>query len=665
MSVTRPIKRLLVANRGEIAVRILQATRETSPSIETYALYTEDDPSHCDIGRPHHALQINPEGYLDIEALVKLVQQHGIDAVHPGYGFLSESAEFARRMQDVGVLVIGPGWEILEQTGDKLRAKQLAMENDVPVLPTLEFNLAGQESPHSSNTGHIKTFAQKVGYPVMIKAVDGGGGRGIRLVRGDNELESAVRASTAESPSQTIFMEKAAVNWFHHIEIQIIGDGTDVQHLWERDCSVQRRFQKVVEFAPSVIRNQHRELIARVADTAVRMMKAIRYVSLGTVEFLVNERLGEFYFLEINPRIQVEHTITESITGVDLVQAQLLIAQGCSLAQLGLGTSPEPRGHSIQLRLCSEDPRTNFSLSVGKVTEFSVPTGNGVRIDTHVDMSGLSPVVVGAKFDNLLAKIIVTGSLGWEVTVLKARRVLADTRISGVKTNLDLLRGVIGQDDFLNGSTGTQWLEKNLEQAVQLGDDISRSLQTSSQTSPSRSFGAPSIPQSNLLFRPGDAWSITLDPLNNPHRAQPQQQQQQQQQKHHLTLTRILKNDFPASLSAEISYTTTSSSKHYVMTLSTTNTSASALTSSHRRGDPRNPQHIILPLSGKLIEVLVSAGDVVRENQVVAFVKQMKMEIEVRSGKGGKVGWVFEFDGEEDLAEGVLLVELVELKGKL
>ncbi|KAL4806099.1 hypothetical protein BDV18DRAFT_122263 [Aspergillus unguis] len=651
----RPIQRLLVANRGEIAVRILQATREACPSIETFALYTEDDRSHCDIGLPHHALQISSDGYLKIETLVQLVQRHAIDAIHPGYGFLSESADFSKRMQDVGVMVIGPGWEALDRTGDKLRAKQLATENNVPVLPTLECNLGtSNTSRPSADIDQIKQFAHNVGYPIMIKAVDGGGGRGIRLVHGDSELESAVRASTAESPSQTIFVEKAAINGFHHIEIQVIGDGKDVQHLWERDCSVQRRFQKIVEFAPSIIREQNQELIKKVADAAVRLMKAIRYRSLGTVEFLVNEQLGEFYFLEINPRIQVEHTITEAITGVDLVQAQLLVAQGQSLAQLGLDTCPQPRGYSIQLRLCAEDPLAKFALSVGKVTEFSAPTGNGVRVDTHVDMTGISPVVVGTNFDNMLAKIIVTGSLSWQATVLKARRVLADTRISGVKTNLVLLRGILAQEDFLRGKIDTQWLENHLDTAVQVGDSTSRSLHTSQAP---RQSGAPSIPQSNILFRPGSSWSITLDPLGHS----------DEQQKHHLQLKRVLQNDFPASISAEVEYTTPSSATAYTMKVESTNTTASALTSSHRRGDPRNSRHIVLPLSGKLIEVLVAPGDLVEENQVVAFVKQMKMELEVRSPRKGRAEWVYEMEEEEeDVAEGILLVELEEeLRGKL
>ncbi|KAL2826452.1 hypothetical protein BDW59DRAFT_179568 [Aspergillus cavernicola] len=656
MSLTRPIQRLLVANRGEIAVRILQATREVCPSIETFALYTENDRSHCDIGRPGQTLQIGPDDYLDIELLLRLVQQHAIDAIHPGYGFLSESAEFSKHMQDAGVMVIGPGWEILDRTGDKLRAKQLAMENNVPVLPTLECSLAMSDGSRPlADLEQIKAFAHNIKYPIVIKAVDGGGGRGIRLVHGPDDLESAVRASTAESPSQTVFVEKAAVEGFHHLEIQIVGDGTEVQHLGERDCSVQRRFQKVVEIAPSLIRNRNERFVKEVADAALRITKAIRYRSLGTVEFLVNEQLNEFYFLEINPRIQVEHTITEVITGVDLVQAQLLIAQGYSLDQLGLDTSPHARGHSIQLRLCAEDPRTNFALSVGKVTEFSVPTGNGVRIDTHVDMASLNSVVVGAQFDNLLAKIIVSGSFSWEATVLKAQRVLADTMISGVKTNLDLLRGIVGHEDFLNGWIDTQWLERHLDQAVQLGANISLSLQIPAQGS--RPSGAPSMSSSNLLFRPGDSWSITLEPLNND---------DQGETKHHLRLTRVLQNDFPSSISAEAEYTTASSATPYRMKLETTNTTASAMVSSHRRGDPRNPRHIVLPLSGRLIEVLVSPGDVVEENQVVAFVKQMKMELEVRSPRTGRAQWVYEMEEEEDVADGILLVELEEeLRGKL
>ena len=652
----------------------MHAARELSPEIETFGLYTRDDRSHCDLGRPHHALQIpSPAAYLDIGLLIDLVRQHSIDAIHPGYGFLSESPDFAHRMwHEAGAVVIGPGWEALAQTADKLQAKQVAEQCGVPVLKAM--------TKPTADIQEISGFARQVGYPVMIKAVDGGGGRGIRLVREEGELGNAVDRAVGESPSHSVFVEKAAVDEFHHVEIQVIGDGTgQVRHLWERDCSVQRRFQKIVECAPALVSD--RSLVSKVIAAALRIASQINYLSLGTFEFLVSERRSEFYFLEINPRLQVEHTITECITGVDLVQSQLLLAQGHALHQLGLGdeASPKadpPRGsYSIQFRLCAEDPANNFSLSIGKVTEFSVPSGNGVRVDTNVKTTGSSPVVVGADFDNLLAKIIVTAST-WEATVRKAQRVLADSRISGVKTNIDLLRGIAAHEAFLAGQVDTQWLGANLEHNLALGESISRSIRNSNADSsaPStQSLSQQSMPASNLLFRRGDAWSITLEPL------QKNTSDQQQKSTHHLQLSRVLRNEFPSSLTAEIEYTTPSSQSAipYKLQLATTNTAASALvSSSHRQGDLNNPAHIVLPLAGKLIEILVAEGDEVAENQVVAFVKQMKMELEVRCPRAGRVKWVYEMeDEEEDVAEGMLLAELegsadgekgrVEMKGKL
>ena len=568
---------------------------------------------------------------------------------------------------EAGAVVIGPGWENLARTGDKLQAKQLAEQCGVPVLKAI--------NKPTSDLQQIRGFARQVGYPVMIKAVDGGGGRGIRLVREDSELANAVDRAIGESPSRSVFIEKAAVDGFHHVEIQVIGDGTgQVRHLWERDCSVQRRFQKFVECAPALVDN--RALVSEVISSALKIASQIKYLSLGTFEFLVSEKRSEFYFLEINPRLQVEHTITECITGADLVQSQLRLAQGCSLDQLGLGNEPNatanPPGQlfSIQLRLCAEDPRNNFSLSIGKVTQFNVPSGHGIRLDTNVDASGSSPVVVGSHFDNLLAKIIVTAS-GWEATVRKAQRVLADSKISGVKTNIDLLRGIVAHEDFVAGRVDTQWLGAKLEQVLSLGESVSASLihDVTSSATGAQSVSQQSLPSSNLLFRKGDAWSITLEPL------QKDASTQQDKISHHLQLSRILRNEFPSSLAAEIEYTTPSSQSAipYRLQLVATNTAASALvSSSHRRGEMNNPRHIILPLSGKLIEVLVSEGEEVAENQVVAFVKQMKMELEVRSPRSGRAKWVYEMeDDEEDVAEGMLLVELdedkgrVELKGKL
>lgn len=633
------MKKLLVANRGEIAVRILHAARELSPPVQTVALSTPNDTSHCLLGHPDQTIALpSAASYLDISLLAQICQKHAIDAVHPGYGFLSESPEFARRMHQIGVTVIGPGAEILEQTGDKLQAKALATSCSVPVLPS-----------HSAQSlDEIRAFVEKVGYPVMIKAVDGGGGRGIRLIHQHqaSELGSLVARARSESPSQTVFVEKAAVDGFHHVEVQVLGDGTGtVHHLHERDCSVQRRFQKIVECAPSLL---DRSIIEKVSEAALRIARTIRYRSLGTFEFLVNESTSDFYFLEINPRLQVEHTVTEAVTGVDLVQAQLRLARGESLQQILAECAPTPSARSIQLRLCAEDPSANFALSIGKITDFFVPSGHGVRVDTHLS----PPVTVASDFDNLVAKIIVTAS-SWEAAVRKARRVLGGTRIQGVPTNLPLLRGIVSSADFLAGRVDTQWLEKHLPAVLGMGERISASLASVHQPS----HRAVQLPTSSLLlFRRGDAWSISLSPLG-PSRTS----QEEAETRHHLRLTRVLRNDFPSSLTAEIEYTTPSASIPYTLHLAAAgaNTAASALVSGHRRGDPSNPRHIVLPLSGKLIEVLVQPGETIAQDQVVAFVKQMKMELEVRSPRAGHVTWVFEgSDGEEDVVEGMLLVEL-------
>ncbi|KAJ5089154.1 hypothetical protein N7532_007838 [Penicillium argentinense] len=652
---SRRFKRLLVANRGEIAVRILNAARELPVPVETIALYTEDDRSHCDIGRPTFQVQLpSASSYLDSSVIIDLASKFQPDAVHPGYGFLSESAEFAQRWAGKGVMVIGPGPENLSRTGDKLQAKLLARQCGVPVLEAMR--------QPTSNVDEARAFARQVGFPVMIKAVDGGGGRGIRLVHEEHELDNSIQRAIGESPSRTVFVEKAAVDGFHHVEVQVIGDGTgQVQHFWERDCSVQRRFQKVVECAPALMND--RRLVSKVIDAALRMASEIRYRSLGTFEFLVSEHKGEFYFLEINPRLQVEHTITESITGIDLVQTQLLLAQGWTFEELGLGSkfnarATPPKIFSIQLRLCAEDPSNNFALSIGKVTEFFVPSGNGIRVDTHIDSSGTSPLVVGSNFDNLLAKIIVTAS-SWEATVRKAQRVLADSRISGVKTNINLLRGIVSNPDFLTGRVDTQWLSLKLDEVYRHGELMEageRAERLISSTAFQQSMSQSGLPTSNLLFRKGDAWSISLESLEKGKASE--------KVSHHMRLSRVLRNDFPTSLSAEIEYTTPTSQTPipYRMQLDTTSTAASALVSStHRRGDPKNPRHIVLPLSGKLIEILVSDGEAVAENQVLAFVKQMKMELEVRSPRAGTVKWVYQMEeDEEDVAEGMLLVELDE-----
>ncbi|OQV02764.1 Carbamoyl-phosphate synthase L chain, ATP binding domain-containing protein [Cladophialophora immunda] len=631
----RPISRILVANRGEIAIRILQSCHELPQPPTTFAIYTDNDSTHISLGRPRHAIKAahGPASYMNIDYLIGLVKENQIDAVHPGYGFLSESAEFSRRMWvEAGCVVVGPGWEVLERTGDKLMAKALAAECDVPVLKAMERPTGSVED--------VRRFAASVGYPLMIKAVDGGGGRGIRLVQGQDSLDNAVQRCVAESPSRLVFAEQAAVDGYKHIEVQIVGDGRGgVKHLWERDCSVQRRFQKIVEVAPAPVQN--RRVIAQVIDSAVRMATKLKYLGLGTWEYLVNVEQMKFFFLEINPRLQVEHTITECITGVDLVKEQLLLAQGLQrAADIRLGEWREadkaPPAASIQLRLCAEDPLSGFSLSIGKVSDIQFPSGNGIRVDSHLSRGG----VVGSDFDNMMAKIIVTAAT-WEECVVKAQRALEETKVLGVKTNLNLLKAILTDRTFAAGNADTSWLEQNLDHLVPSGEQL----------------GAVSsaVGGASTLFRKGDAWTLVLEnPAEKPSSVKPPA--------HHLAISRVTRNEFPTALIADISYTVPGSKpRSYKMTLNSTTSSADAAASTHRRGDPSKKNHIVLPMSGKLVEVLVDVGDEVRENEVIAFVKQMKMELEVRSPRAGRVKWVIEMENEEegdDVAEGVLLVEL-------
>jgi pyruvate carboxylase len=635
----------LTIYRGEIAVRILSSARELD--IETYTLYSPGDTSH----RLHstHSISIpSASTYLDIPSLIALVKSNNIDAIHPGYGFLTESAEFAQRLwTEANAVVIGPGWVTLARTGDKLAARQLAEESAVPVLP-------GVHTP-TNNIEDIRRFATQVGFPIIIKAVDGGGGRGIRIVREEADLAGLMERALRESPQGQVFAEKAAIDGFRHVEVQIVGDGHgNVRHLWERECSVQRRFQKVVEFAPSSIKN--RELVGRVIEAAIRMAKRVDYLSLGTFEFLVHSAKPEFYFLEVNPRLQVEHTITESLCpGLDLVKVQLQVAMGQSLANLLSHTPQDPRIppplNSIQLRITSEDASANWSLSVGKISSFTLPAGNGVRADTHV----LPGLVVKTDFDSLLAKIIVTTS-SWEDMIAKAKRALEDTSIEGVTTSLVALRGIIFHPDFMAQNCDTQWLEKTLPQVLEAGKTLTAALPKSAASSTSSSAVGFSAASSGVPFRKGDAWSISLSPEGAEGQTLPS----------HLHLTKVLRNEFPTSLSATILYTPPSGTPQpYTIALTSTTVSAELLTSAsnHRRGDPSNPNHVIIPFPGQLVDIMVDVGDVIAKNDIVAVVKQMKMELEIRASRAGVVSWVYEGDEGDEVSDGVLMVEVVEEEG--
>ncbi|KAI0418257.1 PycA protein [Xylaria grammica] len=647
----RPIKRLLVANRGEIAKRVIDCARELS--IETFALTTSGDTSHA-LGASHVLSIPSATSYMDISALVKIVKQHAIDAVHPGYGFLSESADFTRRMwNEAGAVVIGPGWDILSKTGDKLAAKLLAQQCGVPTLSAMDKPTATVEE--------ARRFAEKIGFPIMLKAVDGGGGKGIRLVRQESDLESATKRAIAESPSRQIFVEKAAVDGFRHIEVQIIGDGSgQVRHLWERECSIQRRYQKIVELAPSTISD--RQFIGKIIEAAMRMAQQIRYLSLGTFEFLANADRGEFFFLEVNPRLQVEHTVTECIAPVDLVRIQLEIAQGAKLAETELRhVSPDatqvPKLKSIQLRLTAENVQKDWTLSIGRVEAFSLPTGHGVRVDTHLDHR--QTTVVGADFDSLLAKIIITGE-SQQVVLSKCRRALEDTRIKGVKTNLDILRAIVAHEDFERLLCDTSWLETHMDSLLALGFEISRSITQREETFPFAKEEEQSLASltntsnSAVMLRKGDAWALKLTSPS----------QGAAEETHHIKLTRVIRNEFPSSFKADIEYSHPHFQGPKAFTLQATNTNASSTSimaaGKHRRGDVNNPLHVVVPFPGKLVELEVDEGDEIRPGQVVCVVQQMKMELEIRANRGGRVKWVTDAPDGEDIAEGTLVAELEE-----
>ena len=362
--------------------------------------------------------------------------------------------------------------------------------------------------------------------------------------------------------------------------------------------------------------------------------------------------------MEVNPRLQVEHTITESIaSGIDLVRIQLELAQGFNISRTlssNFSGNPEqpPALKSLQLRVTAEDVSHDWSLSVGKISAFRFPSGNGVRVDSHLLPS--QSTVIGTDFDSLIAKIIITAPT-WEMVVQKAKRALADTYIEGVKTSLDILRGIVASKAFAEQECDTQWLESNLPSCLESGNQIGQVSRQNKGTATNSATSAVAA-ASNVLFRKGDAWSISLTPETSSG------SETAQAIPSHLQLTKVLRNEFPTSLSASILYSSAASPTptSYTLNLSTTTSSFGSISNAatHRRGDPGNQNHVVLPFSGKLMELLFDVGDEVRKGDCVAVVRQMKMELEIRASKGGKIIWIYEGEIEEDVGEGVLLAEI-------
>jgi acetyl-CoA carboxylase, biotin carboxylase subunit len=442
--------KVLVANRGEIAVRVIRACHELG--VKTVAVYSEADARAPHVREADEAILIGPppssESYLRGERIIEAAKLTGAEAIHPGYGFLSEREWFARAVREAGIVWIGPPAEAIAAMGTKTSARTLATANGVPVVPGTTEPLA--------NAKEAEKIAKKFGYPVLLKAAAGGGGKGMRVVSGAKEMAGALEAARREAKNafgdDAVYLEKFVAQP-RHVEIQILADahGT-ILSLGERECSVQRRHQKMIEEAPSVAVSP--ALRKKMGETAVRAARAAGYVNAGTCEFLL-DKTGEFYFLEMNTRLQVEHPVTELVTGIDLVQWQLRIAAGEKLPFKQENISP--RGWAIECRITSEDASNNFLPSTGWIEHLHLPSGPGVRWDGGIE----SGSEIGLYYDPMLAKLIVWGA-DREQAVTRMRRALVDLIIQGVETSRDFHVRVMDDDEFRRGDIDIQWLERRL-----------------------------------------------------------------------------------------------------------------------------------------------------------------------------------------------------------
>ncbi len=444
-------KKILIANRGEIAVRIVRACRELN--IKSAAVFSDVDRASLHVRLADEAYPIGPapsrESYLRIDKLMDVTKRAGCDALHPGYGFLAENAALPRACAAAGLTFIGPSPEAMEALGSKTAGRQLARRSDVPTVPG---TLDPIEKPEEA-----QALAQTMGYPILLKAVAGGGGKGMRLVSSDAEFASAWRDAGSEAlnafADARLYLEKYLVKP-RHIEIQIFADAHGrVVSLGERECSIQRRHQKVIEEAPSPIMTP--ELRQKMGEAAVRMARACGYTNAGTVEFLVDARLN-FYFLEGNTRLQVEHPVTEQVTGLDLVKLQIAIAAGHRLPFAW--ESITPRGHAIECRLYAEDPDNNFFPSPGKILSQRSPSGPGIRLDDGVYEGWTVPT----DYDPLLSKLIAWGN-SREEAIARLRRALDEYAVTGIKTNAGLFRRILAEPDFLRAELHTKWLDELLQ----------------------------------------------------------------------------------------------------------------------------------------------------------------------------------------------------------
>ncbi|HET7717464.1 MAG TPA: acetyl-CoA carboxylase biotin carboxylase subunit [Bauldia sp.] len=446
-----PIRSLLVANRGEIAVRIVRAAQELG--IHTVQAHSTADADSLAVRLADEAIEIGPaqaaKSYLDIGAVIAAARTAGVDAVHPGYGFLAENAAFADAVKKAGMIFVGPGADTIRLMGDKVAGRAAATKAGVPTIPGSNGRIDDFEA--------ARAIVDATGFPVMIKAAAGGGGRGIRVARDTAEFAQMMPVARAEALAAFgdggVYVEKL-IERARHVEVQVLGDGTDVIHLYERECSLQRRRQKVWEEAPSPVLTP--EARAQLCTAAVALAKAVNYSGAGTLEFLYDDASGDFYFIEMNTRIQVEHPVTELVTGVDLVREMLLIAGGdpLRLRQEDIGLN----GHAIEVRINAEDPANGFMPFPGKVGELRVPGGPGVRFDSMLYAGYQIPPF----YDSLLGKLIVWGE-DREHALARLRRALRELEVGGVKTTRSLHAALLEDEEVRAAEFHTGWLEQWLE----------------------------------------------------------------------------------------------------------------------------------------------------------------------------------------------------------
>jgi acetyl-CoA carboxylase biotin carboxylase subunit len=443
-------RRVLVANRGEIAVRVLRTCQRLG--IETVLAVSGADAGSVPARLADKTVPVT--GYLDVDEVIEAALAAGADAVHPGYGFLSENPRLARACEATGVVFIGPGTHVLEAAGDKLAARRHAIAAGLPVLPGGLVAAAGDLAGGGTDAAGT---AGRIGYPVLVKAAGGGGGRGLRVVGDPGQLGAAVAVASAEADAAfgdpRVYLERY-VSPARHVEVQLLGDGENVIHLGDRDCSVQRRYQKLIEEAPAPLLGETLRVSMRAAAVALGLH--LKYQGLGTVEFLVDEERATFWFLEVNARIQVEHPVTEMITGLDLVAEQIAVAEGRPLRLSQAGVRLD--GHAIECRINAEDPAAGFLPSPGTVTGAVFPAGPGIRVDTHIQAGSAVP----PQYDSLLAKLVAGGANRAEA-LARLRGALARCEIGGVTSNTAMHEALVADEEFAGGGVDTGYLARWLE----------------------------------------------------------------------------------------------------------------------------------------------------------------------------------------------------------